>query len=273
MKDEKHLNQYYTPDLIADNLVSKALSDITETGTILEPSCGQGALIDASIRFIQSKFPHLSDQSIQKMHFANDIDEKNTSIIQEKYPHINVTNMCFTQLKGTYDVVLCNPPWSKFNRRGNIITDGEFDIARWARSAFKERPKSWETTAFLCAMQRLKKDGKYGVIVPCSSFLVNLNTTLLRRNLFDKYGIQELEIFTNSEGNYFNISGRFQFMILIGKIGTSNKIIIDNTFELEKTMIETISPNSFIFPIIKSARHLNILLSLCNGRVDDDPST
>ena len=104
---KKEFQFFATPDALADQLVK--LADLQPTNTVLEPSAGQGAIIDAVLR---SEFAGWIDY-IEKM-------PANKSVLETKYASINnvfkyeapMDNfLIMSDLK--VRKIIANPPFSK----------------------------------------------------------------------------------------------------------------------------------------------------------------
>lgn len=99
---KKEFQFFPTPDHIADKLV--ALSDIKPHHLVLEPSAGQGALVNAIYR---------------KTNLAQRVDcyelmDINRSILG-KNPRVNIVGYNYLESKSnkTYDRIIANPPFSR----------------------------------------------------------------------------------------------------------------------------------------------------------------
>lgn len=108
MSNEKALEQYYTNSILARFLADEILKEIDmplSEITVLEPSVGDGALLDylISLGVKQSNI------------YAYDIDENNIAVVKNKYPGVNVRHENFlkTTTHTMYDLIIMNPPWGK----------------------------------------------------------------------------------------------------------------------------------------------------------------
>jgi len=101
---KKEFQFFETPDEIADWLVE--LADILPWSTVLEPSAGQGAIIDAIHR-------RHGNREI----FAIELMGTNTEILKEKYQHKDVVikrEFDFLEWSGSkFDRIIANPPFTK----------------------------------------------------------------------------------------------------------------------------------------------------------------
>lgn len=105
---KKEYQFFATPDNIADWLVE--LANINEGDKILEPSAGQGAIVDAILR---SNANFKSVDLIEAM-------STNQKILIKKYDHINKVHIASPEgddflnfNDSTYDKIIANPPFSK----------------------------------------------------------------------------------------------------------------------------------------------------------------
>lgn len=103
LKSKKETQFFATPKVIADKLVK--LADLKKTDKILEPSAGQGSIIE-SIK--NAGFKNL---------YACEKDSINKSILQEKYDDLIFFNeddfLLIDEKKNNFDKIIANPPFSK----------------------------------------------------------------------------------------------------------------------------------------------------------------
>jgi type I restriction-modification system DNA methylase subunit len=98
---KKEFQFFPTPDDIADYLVS--LADLQESDRILEPSAGQGAIINAILRHNE----HAIIECCELMPENADV------LIKAGYKVIRNDFMQITDRKSAYDKIIANPPFSK----------------------------------------------------------------------------------------------------------------------------------------------------------------
>ena len=115
---KKEYEQYFTHKDLAECLakyILKCFKDDLKTATILEPSAGHGALIDAIIFEIQ-KHTNEEKTEIQKRITCYDIDERNIAVLKNKYSNIKIIHEDFllAKIENKFDIIIMNPPWSKF---------------------------------------------------------------------------------------------------------------------------------------------------------------
>lgn len=97
---KKEFQFFATPDSIADWLVE--LADLKESDSILEPSAGQGAIIEAILR--QHKTANI---------IAIELMELNSSILIQKGFHHELGDFLTIPNQPIYDKIIANPPFSK----------------------------------------------------------------------------------------------------------------------------------------------------------------
>lgn len=97
---KKEYQFFATPATLADRLVE--LANIDESHSILEPSAGQGAIVDA----IQRKLPFVIVDYCETMDVNRTFLSKKTKLVQVEEDFLNVKNC-------SYDRIIANPPFSK----------------------------------------------------------------------------------------------------------------------------------------------------------------
>jgi hypothetical protein len=99
----KDLQFYRTPDAVADRLIARA--GIRSGMRILEPSCGDGALLDAVRRYAaKERIDDLRATGIE-------VDPSRAEATRAKGFGVHVGNFLQTQPNPVFDVVLMNPPF------------------------------------------------------------------------------------------------------------------------------------------------------------------
>lgn len=147
------LQFYRTPDSVADTLV-RAL-DPKAGALILEPSCGDGALLDALQRFARKERRDLRATGIE-------YDKDRAAVARAKGYAVQVANFLQVQPDPRFDYVLMNPPFfgkhyqkhvehaRKFLKPGGrlvailpvtAVTDhGYIEADRWLRDRWSDLP-------------------------------------------------------------------------------------------------------------------------------------
>lgn len=149
----KDLQFYRTPEAVADRLVDDL--DPTNGALILEPSCGDGALLDALRRFATKKRRDLRATGIE-------YDRDRAEQARAKGYAVQVANFLQVQPDPRFDYVLMNPPFfgkhyqkhvehaRKFLKPGGrlvailpvtAVTDhGFIEADRWLRDRWSDLP-------------------------------------------------------------------------------------------------------------------------------------
>lgn len=136
---KKEFQFFATPDIIADRLVS--IADIGIGNRILEPSAGQGAIINAITR----KHPEVADVDCYEL-----MDINRTFL--EKIPKAHVLGSDFFNLVDhvrknpsafkMYDRIVANPPFSKNQDIDHIY--GMYDVLKVGGRMVSIASKHWE---------------------------------------------------------------------------------------------------------------------------------
>lgn len=98
----KDLQFYRTPDSVADDLVERAHP--MNGARILEPSCGDGAILDAI-----SRYARRHSRSIKAV--GVEYDAARAATASAKGHRVHVGNFLETQPTGDFDMVIMNPPF------------------------------------------------------------------------------------------------------------------------------------------------------------------
>jgi len=120
---KKRFQYYPTPSKLARELVE--LAEIKEDDNILEPSAGQGAIVD---EILKEEYWRLT---------LIELDKKNVDILKEKYTEIKGWIFVWDFLEDSWDInmynkILLNPPFSK-NQDVKHILKAYSLLADWWR--------------------------------------------------------------------------------------------------------------------------------------------
>lgn len=107
LKEYRDRFQFFpTPAKLADRLVE--LAELSHGQYVLEPSAGDGAILDAIYRKIDTDF-----QAFKLMLYALELDPKKADSLISRFPDVFSTCKDFLKLKTTgYDRIIMNPPFS-----------------------------------------------------------------------------------------------------------------------------------------------------------------
>lgn len=176
----------YTPDRLAD-FVAELLSEEMKAagiikGTILDPACGECALLNAVEKECGNQYTY-SGIDVDKEAVAHEVNGKNLICNDSILPK-NVkrkTEVYWTEKLGRIDAIIANPPWSSekiYNREQ--LSDAGFDLIKGQYDSY---------VLFIeLAYKILSKDGLFAFILPDSLFDAQNNE--LRRFLVDNTEIK-----------------------------------------------------------------------------------
>lgn len=99
---KKEFQFFVTPSHLADQLVE--LAEVNDTQMILEPSAGQGAIIEAIERRLGSGKGNI---------VAIELMDVNCAILNQKGYHVEQEDFLSTPNQPIYDRIIANPPFSK----------------------------------------------------------------------------------------------------------------------------------------------------------------
>ena len=249
------LEQYYTHKVLADYmcfLFKKEYKGDISSLKVLEPSAGNGRLIEACLR------AGFKEENI----FAYDIDENNCNILRNKFPKAKVKCCDFLneEIEELFDFIIMNPPWGKCNSKddreffrqyGKIpnstvkrlehiekLLENE-DIKKEYRKYQYEKNKIKSTKfltyeeGFLLKCISLLKDG--------NSLLIALTPDFLNNNVTNKEYAKTRETFYKKLRYLFKFHNELKLfedvgntikyvMSIFGKHSKENFILMDNLF-------------------------------------------
>lgn len=166
---------YYTPTTIAHFLAKWAIYDVSDR--ILEPSCGDGNLLETSVkRFIELGTPI---ENIFKQITAVEIDKQEAYKAAQRVESLVKTsakfqiynqdffNFCENQLKSEqrYDVVIGNPPFIRYQNFPTDYRTTAFSLMQHAGLHPNRLTNSW--VPFVVAATLLLNDtGRLAMVIP-----------------------------------------------------------------------------------------------------------
>jgi len=105
----KDLAFYRTPDAAADELVSRV--SLRDNPRILEPSCGDGAILDALRRKVDRDCRQYGASEYNCRVVGIEYDKERAAQAEAKGYRVQVANFLQVQPSPTFDYVLMNPPF------------------------------------------------------------------------------------------------------------------------------------------------------------------
>ena len=161
---------YYTPSSIADFIVLWALRDGDDT--VLEPSCGDGSFL-ASIRSRRSEFPLVSDKKV----IGVELDTTEAAKA-EAYGYSIVNGDYFTYYRDfiegklTYDVIIGNPPFIRYQNFDEQYRTVAFDLMKKHGFHPNRLTNIW-LPFLLLSCEALSNNGRIGMVIPAELFQVD----------------------------------------------------------------------------------------------------
>lgn len=181
----RQLSAYYTPPELADTLARWAIR--TGQERILEPACGDGALVGAALARGSLYTGPLKVCAV-------DLSLAATRSIASRFPGLEscITGSFLNQdaaKLGKFDVVLANPP---FTRNHSLDTALRAELRR--RFSVKGAAGLW-LYFVLHSLSFLKQSGRIAFIVPRSAFFADYSSRLLTdlKESFDHVVLEEVE--------------------------------------------------------------------------------
>jgi adenine-specific DNA-methyltransferase len=186
---------YYTPKAIADFLAKWAIQ--SPTSRILEPSCGDGALLVSALQRMVDLGSSIS--SANELIHGVEIDpieaqtaiQRLTSLVDlPNYPNIHVGDFfsyCQTHLINhkTFDAVIGNPPFIRYQNFPEEHRAIAFHLMHNAGLRPNRLTNAW-VPFLVAATQLLSSHGRLAMVIPAELLQVKY-TAELRRFLSDAY--------------------------------------------------------------------------------------
>lgn len=184
---------YYTPDIISRFLSEWAIQK--PSARVLEPSCGDGAFLEAAARRLRQLGARPS--SIREKLTGAEVDAKEarkaekrlfeaTGVAFEKRVHRgDFFQFCRNQLVGTkFDAILGNPPFIRFQHFPEEHRDAAFSLMADMGLHPNRLTNAWLPFIAVC-IELLSEHGRLAMVVPAELLQVNYAAEL-RRFLGDK---------------------------------------------------------------------------------------
>lgn len=169
---DKMRGGYYTPKEISRFICEWAIEN--ETASILEPSCGDGAFIEASVRRLQELHPGVdSKQHITGVELieeeAKKAEKYGADIINDdffEYYQKSIKN------KMKYDAVVGNPPFIRYQNIDDKSREIAFSFMKEIGLHPTKLTNMWLPFLVLSSLA-LKENGKLGMVIPAELFQVD----------------------------------------------------------------------------------------------------
>lgn len=173
---------YYTPKPIADFLAQWAIKSLD--ACILEPSCGDGALVESAIKTLSGLGASKTD--IADLVWGVEIDKAEALKAKKHLQNIGIPassakihaidffSFCKSRLsrKQLFDVVIGNPPFIRYQNFLEEHRKAAFELMEQAGLHPNRLTNSW--VPFLIASSLLlNEDGRIGMVIPAELFQVN----------------------------------------------------------------------------------------------------
>jgi adenine-specific DNA-methyltransferase len=173
--NQKLRGGYYTPTVIAEFLANWAICSAADE--VLEPSCGDGALLEASARRLLQLGASPKETSRQLR--ATELYESEAVLANNRLDNLGIPSKDVVTVSDFFsyddqawgiigkqcDVVIGNPPFLRYHSFPEDQRDRAFRIMRTAGLSPSKLTNSW--VAFLVATSlRLKTNGRLAMVIP-----------------------------------------------------------------------------------------------------------
>lgn len=188
ISDRKLRGGYYTPEALANYLTAWAIRSGSEH--ILEPSCGDGRFIRATLRRLEelSQFAKI-DASLTAVELDPNELEKARSVLDE-FPNIHLNSdwiasdffEAYTTLQPDrkFDVLLGNPPFIRFQHFDDTSRNRAFTHLRNAGYHPTKLANAWVAFVQL-GIELLETGGRLAMVVPAELLQVTYTNELRER--------------------------------------------------------------------------------------------
>ena len=193
MNKKNILGQFYTPDCISKNMISKVIKSFPQPQKVVELAAGEGHLLNALCQ--QTKVLQIT---------AVDIDNENVSLLKSSNPNWDVfhadamKDLKFLS-KGTFDIALGNPPFL-----GNVVINEYLQelLKRVIGYDVKLGTKTRAEYVFICQyIELLRYGGVLAIVVP-DTLISGYHSAKFRERLVEKVEVVEVEEVTSSAFEY-----------------------------------------------------------------------
>lgn len=174
---------YYTPELLATFLCDWAIRN--DGGKILEPSCGDGNFICAALDHIKNK--KIPSQKITAIEINEEEFEKAkwrtsdyTSTAEVSWINDDFFNSYKNLAKSSFDVVIGNPPFIRFQHFDDDSREKAFSSLREANYKPTKLANSWAAFVQL-SIELLSPNGRLAMVVPAELLQVKYAAELRER--------------------------------------------------------------------------------------------
>lgn len=167
----------FTPRELALQLAQLTLEPLEDPPTLLDPTCGAGALLLGALEWAAAERPHWLPHWLNGGLQGWDIDAANVAACNEVVARaadaLGVEATAAASVRdgldatGEYDVVLANPPWVSFSGRHAVEIAPARRAALAARfPAFAGWPALHTAFAEQCARLTRQDSGRMGLLLP-----------------------------------------------------------------------------------------------------------
>lgn len=187
----KSRGAFFTPDGITEHLAKWGISSASDR--VLEPSAGEAAFLSAAVtrlRALGAETPHVFGVEI---HSASAKTGREIVDAAGGRATIRVADFFTTEPKGTYDAVLGNPPYIRYQDFSGDARDRARIAAMQQGVALSGLASSWAPFV-VHAAAHLKPGGRLGMVLPAELLSVNYAAPV-RRFLLDRFTSVELIVF------------------------------------------------------------------------------
>ena len=216
LDSKKNRGGYYTPKKLTDFISKWAIEKPNDK--VLEPSAGDGGFVNSAYEVFKSmddKFCTKQFLAIESNEFeASKIDQTKAKVVNSdffKYFQAELQN------KETFDVILGNPPFIRYQSIDSNVSDRAFDSMKYYGFTPNKMTNLW--APFLLLSSELITDGgRLGMVIPAELLQVDYAADI-RSYLLEKF--QELTLISFND-NLFE-GAQQEVVVLLGKTRSENK--------------------------------------------------
>ena len=185
---------FFTPDEVAQFIAGWAITSVTDK--VMEPSSGDAAFLVAAVERIRQMSP---DPTVVPVVEGIEIHDYSARVGRERVraaggrAHVRVTDFFLLDPEQSYDAVIGNPPYVRYQDWSGVARTRSREAALRAGVPLTGLASSWAAFTVHSALF-LKAGGRLGLVLPAELLSVNYAAPV-RQFLFDNFKSVELVLF------------------------------------------------------------------------------
>ncbi|UXW87081.1 N-6 DNA methylase [Microbacterium azadirachtae] len=189
----KSRGAFFTPEALASFVVRWAIRSADDM--VLEPSCGEAAFLTEAVHALRALNP-LAAPRVDgvEIHAASSAEARRLVAEAGGEPHIETNDFFLTETVGSYDAVIGNPPYIRYQDFSGEARLRSRAAALRAGVNLPGLASSWAAFTVHSALM-LRRGGRLGLVIPAELLSVNYAAEV-RRFLLARFKTIDLVLFT-----------------------------------------------------------------------------